>query len=638
MCGIAGIFDMSEAGYIDRGMLQRMNDAISHRGPDGEGVHFEPGVGLAHRRLAIIDLATGQQPMFNETGTVAVTFNGEIYNFAELAAELVRRGHEFRTRCDTEVIVHAWEEWGQGCVTRFRGMFAFALHDRKQGKLFLARDRLGKKPLYYTFLDNGHCLFASEMKGLLASGRVPKKVRPQSLDAYLAFGYVPDPDTIYEGIRKLPPASVLCLERGRRPATPTEYWRLSCRTTPLSDNDAASSLISLLDESIGLRLMSDVPLGAFLSGGVDSSGIVALMARRSKDPIKTFSIGFDGVGEDELPFADRLARRYKTHHTAERAATDFLASYLDQASIFDEPFADSSSVPTYQVSRLARQHVAVALSGDAGDEIFAGYRRYRMHRNAEALRGVMPGALRQPLFGILGLLYPKLSSAPRWMRAKYTFHELALDSAGGYYRTVCRIHDEVRTELHAPATRRALGDYRPSEIIAARMREADTDDPVSLAQYVDIKTYLPGDILVKVDRASMAASLEVRVPMLDHRFVEWASSLPHELKLRGAEGKYILKRALEPYVPHDNLYRSKRGFTTSLAGQFRGAGVERLRKVVAGEAMGDSGLLDLKAIESLVEEHASGTIDHSHALWSLLMFAGFLERTHFVSRSVTKPG
>lgn len=631
MCGIAGIFDMAEPGPIDRAMLEKMNDALVHRGPDGEGIHVEPGVGLAHRRLAIIDLDAGHQPMFNEDGTVAVTFNGEIYNFQELVQELARRGHRFQTHCDTEVIVHAWEEWGADCVTHFRGMFAFAVHDRNQGVLFLARDRLGKKPLYYTFLGDRFCIFASELKALLATSKVSKRIQLASVDTYLAFGYVPDPDTIYEGIFKLPPGHHLYLERGQPPTAPSEYWRCSFHDTAVSEASATATLLDLLNESIKIRLMSDVPLGAFLSGGVDSSGIVAMMARQMDSPVKTFSIGFGKPGEDELPFAESVARRYHTKHTAERASTDFLAAYLEQAAIFDEPFADSSSVPTYQVSQLARRHVVVALSGDAGDELFAGYRRYRLHHHAESVRRVIPGFIRAALFGSLGRIYPKLDSAPRWLRAKTTFQELALDMAEGYYRTVCKVHDDVRTRLYSSVTRRSLDPRGPAAMIAARMREADTGDPIALAQYADLKTYLPGDILTKVDRASMAASLEVRVPMLDHKFVEWAASLPTELKLRQGEGKYVLKRALEPYVPYENLYRAKRGFATSLAQQFRGAGTDRMRKLIAGPAMGDIGLFDMETITNLIDEHGSGRIDHSHALWSLLMFAGFLERTHFPS-------
>lgn len=636
MCGIAGMFDLSGRGSIDGELLQRMNDAIAHRGPDGEGVHIEAGVGLAHRRLAIIDVASGQQPMFNEDQSIAVVFNGEIYNFADLTVELAARGHVFQTHSDTEVIVHAWEEWGADCVTRFRGMFAFALFDRRRQGLFLARDRLGKKPLYYTVTPGGLCLFASELKALLAHPSVPKKISAAAADDYFAFGYVPDPATIYEGIHKLAPAHHLFLERGKPAGRPSEYWRLGFELAPVTEEAAAEALISQLSEAVRIRLMSEVPLGAFLSGGVDSSGVVAMMAGQSADPVKTFSIGFGGPGADELPYAARMARRYGTVHTAESVVPDFLATHQEQAAMFDEPFADSSSVPTYQVSSLARRHVTVALSGDAGDEVFAGYRRYRLHDRVQQVRRLLPGFLRAPVFGTLGTVYPKLDWAPRWLRAKYTFRELALSESAGYYRMVCRVQDELRTPLYSDQMKRALGDHHPMDALIGHMRAAPTDDPISRAQYTDMKTYLAGDILTKVDRASMATSLEVRVPMLDHIFVEWAATLPSALKLRNGEGKYILKRALEPYVPHENLYRTKQGFAASLAGQFRGAGAARLRAAILGSAMGDSGLFDLSQIERLVESHASGRADHSQVLWSLLMFKGFLHGVHFAGQKDTR--
>jgi asparagine synthase (glutamine-hydrolysing) len=629
MCGIAGIFDVSARAPVDRDILKKMNDAIAHRGPDGEGTYFAPGVGLAHRRLAIIDLAGGRQPMFNEDGSVAITFNGEIYNFQELKAELLAAGHAFRTHSDTEVIVHAWEQWGPGCLARFRGMFAFAIYDRNQDVLFLARDRLGKKPLYYGIAKNRHCLFASELKALLASAQFAKSIRPASVDTYLAFGYVPDPDTIYDGIFKLPPGTWLRIERGRAVGAPVEYWRPRFKAAAISEEAARATLIEQLREAVDIRLVSDVPLGAFLSGGVDSSGVVAMMAGLSRGPIKTFCIGFGEAGEDDVPFAEAMSQRYGTEHRIERVTPDYLSAFREQAAIFDEPFADSSSVPTYQVSKLARRHVTVALSGDAGDELFAGYRRYRLHRRTETIRSLIPGTIRAPLFGSLGHVYPKLDQAPRWLRAKYTFKELAASTAEGYYRTLCRIHDDQRSVLYTPAMRHALGSHHPADLISQHMREADTTDPVALAEYVDVRTYLAGDILTKVDRASMAASLEVRVPMLDHHFVEWAGSVPAAMKLRGDEGKYILKRALEPYVPHENLYRAKRGFAASLARQFRGAGAEKLRLALMGEMMGDCGLLDIATIGKVIDEHDAGRFDHSQALWSLLMFSGFLAERHF---------
>ena len=378
-----------------------------------------------------------------------------------------------------------------------------------------------------------------------------------------------------------------------------------------------------------IRLISEVPLGAFLSGGVDSSGVVASMARQTDSPVETFAIGFGDGGTNELAHAARVSRLYRTHHHEQQVAASPLSAYRAQAAIFDEPFADSSSVPTYHVSKLARRDVTVALSGDAGDEMFAGYRRYRLYNYGERMRRMLPASVRGPVFGTLGQIYPKLDWAPRWLRAKYTFQEFALDSAGGYYRMVNKIHDDARARLYSPGMQRAVAGHHPADAIAAAMREADIADRITAAQYADIKTYLVGDILTKVDRTSMAVSLEVRVPMLDHEFVEWAAGLPSRLKLHGSEGKYILKKALEPYVPKENLYRPKQGFATSLAPHFRGPGGRFVREALLGEAMADSGLFDMANIARLVDSHDSGRYDHSHSLWALLMFDGFLREVHF---------
>ena len=640
MCGIAGIFDFTGPSPVDQSLLVRITDTIAHRGPDGAGYHIEAGVGLGHRRLAIIDVAHGQQPMFNEDGSVAIVFNGEIYNFQELVAELRRAGHRFRTACDTEVIVHAWEQWGADCVKRFRGMFAFALYDRNRQTLFLARDRLGKKPLYYTIANGRVLVFASELKALLAHPLVEKRLDSAAVDDYFAFGYVPDPATIYQGIFKLPPAHHMTVTRGKPLNPPREYWRLHFRDGALDEETAARELIARLNEAVRIRLISEVPLGAFLSGGVDSSGVVASMARQTDSPVETFAIGFGEGGDDELAHAARVSRLYRTHHHEQQVAANPLAAYRAQAAIFDEPFADSSSVPTYQVCKLARRDVTVALSGDAGDEMFAGYRRYRWFHNAEKMRRLLPASIRQPLFATMGALYPKFDWAPRWLRAKYTFQEFALDSAGGYYRTVCRVHDATRSALYAADMKRAVSDHHPADRIAAAMREADTGDTVACAQYADIKTYLAGDILTKVDRASMAVSLEVRVPMLDHEFVEWAARLPTRLKLNSGEGKFILKRALEPYVPKENLYRPKQGFATSLAPHFRGPAGRFVREALLGEAMTDCAMFDMRAIARFVDAHESGMADHNHILWSLLMFDGFLREVHFApgpQRAATRP-
>ena len=627
MCGLSGIFDTKGNRPIDPDVLTRMNDSIAHRGPDGDGFLLEPGIGLGHRRLAIIDLSGGKQPLYNETGDVGIVFNGEIYNYRETMAELTALGHVFKTASDTEVIVHGWEEWGPACVDRFRGMFAFALWDRREQTLFLSRDRLGKKPLYYALLPDGQLVFASEMRAMLCHPGIERRIDPVSVDQYFAFGYVPEPRSIYAGIVKLPAAHSLVVERGKPVPQPRRYWTLKFNPRPMEAADAAMELIDRLREATRLRLVSDVPLGAFLSGGVDSSGVVAMMAGLTSDPVKTFAIGFGGA-EDELGYAQAVADRYHTDHTTEHSSVNYVDAIDEQAAIFGEPFADSSAVPTGRVSELARRRVTVALSGDAGDELFAGYRRYRFHMASQSMRGRIPGFIRGPLFGLLGRAYPKLDGAPRWLRGKTTFQELSLDEAEGYYRTVCKMPDAMRAALLSRGVNGALGGHNPAGLIRAAMEASGTDEPMARAQFADIQTYLVGDILPKVDRASMAHSLEVRAPLLDQELVEWAATVPPDLKIRSTGGKYILKKALEPYVPHENLYRTKQGFATSLAPQFRGAGAQMVRGRLTGEAFRDSGLFDPAAIDRLIGQHESGASDHAQPIWSLLMFDAWLKSVH----------
>jgi asparagine synthase (glutamine-hydrolysing) len=453
---------------------------------------------------------------------------------------------------------------------------------------------------------------------------------PVSVDGYFAFGYVPEPATIYQGIFRLPAAHTLEVQSRRAMPTPVRYWKLSTKVSACSEVGAVEDLRTRFDESVRIRLMSEVPLGAFLSGGVDSSGVVSSMARQTTTPVKTFALGFRGDAMSELPYARRVADLYATQHLEDEVAVDPVASYRQQAAIFDEPFADSSSMPTLEVCKLARRNVTVALSGDAGDEVFAGYRRYPWHARTERVRSALPAALRAAAFGTLATVYPKLDWAPKWLRATTTLNEIAVSSAEGYYRSVCKVHDATRLRLYSTEMRRNIEGRHPSDVIVDAMQEADSDDPVTCAQYTDLLTYLPGDILTKVDRTSMSVSLEVRVPMLDHELVEWAASLPSSLKLRGDEGKYVLKRALEPYVPRQNLYRRKQGFATSLAPRFRGEGAIALRKALHSEQVADSGLFDLAFVESAIQAHDRGLRDHSQMLWTFLMFSGFLSEVHYM--------
>jgi asparagine synthase (glutamine-hydrolysing) len=622
MCGIAGLFDLTAPRPVDEGALRRMTTALRHRGPDGDGFHTEPGLGLGHRRLAIIDVAGGQQPMFNEDLSVAIVFNGEIYNFTPLRQELEARGHVFRSRCDTETIIHAWEEWGEDCLARITGMFAFAIWDRNRGTLFLARDRMGKKPLYYTLLPDGVFAFASELCALTALPGFARNIRAAAVEDFFALGAIPDPGTIYEGVFRLPAAHALTLTRGATVPLPRRFWRIALAPRADREADAIAELTARLTGCVAERMIADVPLGAFLSGGVDSSAVVALAAGLHSGPLATCTIGFGGPS-DETQYAAMVAQRYGTEHRAEPSAIDYIDAARDQALIFGEPFGDTSSQPTFNVCAVARKAVTVALSGDGGDETLAGYRRYRWHAIVEAARAYLPAPVRRRLIGKLAAIYPKLDHAPRWLRAKYTLTELSLDSALGYYRTLVKIHAEQRHSLFTPALRAAIDGHDAHAPIATLMHEADDADPVTQAQYVDINSYLVDDILVKVDRASMANALEVRAPLLDDDFAQWAINLPRALKLRGREGKYVFKRAMEPYLPREILYRPKQGFAEPLATQFR-VGAERLRDRLIAPVMRDCGLFNTRRILRLIDEHSDGLHDHSMSLWLLLVFEGFL--------------
>ena len=618
MCGLTGIYH--PGAPIDRALLERMNRAIAHRGPDGDGFHIETGVGLGHRRLSIVDVAGGAQPMWNEDESVVIIFNGEIYNFPTLRPELSALGHVFRNRCDTEAVVHAWETWGPDCLQHLNGMFAFALWDRRKGLLFLARDRLGKKPLYYAHTPDGALVFGSELAALMAVPDLPRRIDPAAVDDFFALGYVPDPGTIYAGVHKLPAAHYLLLGTGA--AAPTRYWTPPTQSAPMAEQDAIRGLVSHLAAATQSRLMSDVPLGAFLSGGVDSGAVVATAAGLQSDPLRTFTIGMPGP-QDETALAAQVAARYGTDQHNDTATPDYLDAARRQAAVFGEPFGDSSAVPTEAVCALARRHVTVALSGDGGDEVFAGYRRYRWHQMAEGVRAHIPAGLRRHVLGGLARIYPKMDWAPRPLRAKNTLTEISLDSALGYYRTVAKLHHTQRRALFSASLRAALDGHDPSDRVVALMDQCDDEDSLLQAQFADIQTYLVGDILTKVDRTSMAHSLEARAPFLDHQLVEWGMRLPPSLKLRGQDGKWVLKKAMEPMLPHELLYRPKQGFATSLTTVFRARMIE-VRARLLGPAMNECGLFDGAAIARLLDQHAAGTSDHAGPIWLLLTFEGFL--------------
>jgi asparagine synthase (glutamine-hydrolysing) len=627
MCGIVGIFDTRGRRDVDRAVLTRMNESQHHRGPDEGGLHLEPGLGLGHRRLSIIDLSTGQQPLFNEDGSVAVVFNGEIYNYRELIPQLQALGHVFHTRSDTEVIVHGWEAWGEDCVQRFRGMFAFALWDRNRDTLFLARDRLGVKPLYYASLPDGRFLFGSELKALLAHGGLPRELDPRAVEEYFTLGYVAEPRSIYRAARKLPPATTLTLRRGHAVPEPRRYWDVRfCPDHRIDARAAGEELVARLSESIRLRMIAEVPLGAFLSGGVDSSGVVALMAGASATPVNTCSIAFADPAYNESEFAQQVADRYRTRHFVDRVETDDFDLIDTLAWLYDEPYADSSAIPTYRVCQLARRHVTVALSGDGGDETFGGYTRYRVHLAEERMRNALPLGVRRPMFGLLGRMYPKADWAPRVLRAKATFQAMARDTVEAYLHSVSILPEALRRQLFTGTFRAQLGGYRADQVFHRHAARADTDDPLALIQYLDYQTYLVGDINTKVDRASMAHSLEVREPLMDHELVEWMATLPSSLKLRDGEGKFLLKKSLEPLLPRDVLYRRKMGFAVPLARWFRGPLRERVRAALLEGQLARTGWFNRRFLEHLLEAHQSGARDYASPLWALLMFDAFLRR------------
>lgn len=627
MCGIAGIYHLATPKPVDPARIERMCDVMAHRGPDGRGFWTAPGVGLGHLRLSIIDLAGSPQPMASTDGRAMLVFNGEIYNYRELRHELKGFGAEFHTEGDSEVILAAWQRWGPDCLSRLHGMFAFAIYDCDTRSLFLARDRLGVKPLFYAPLSDGSLAFASELKGLLAHPLLRREVDPLAVEDYLAWGYVPDHRAIIKGVHKLPAGHFLLLRHETLLPAPVRWWDVSfAERRKGRAADLESELLHLLRQAVTSRMVADVPLGAFLSGGVDSSTVVALMAEASALPVKSCSIGFDVESLDESAYAETVARRFAADHRARRVSPDDFDQVDTLAAMFDEPFADASALPTWRVCQLARENVTVALSGDGADEAFAGYRRHLFQHGEDRLRALLPADLRRPLFGTLGALYPKADWAPRPLRARTTLLSLAESSEAGYARAVGFAPPELRERLYSSDFLRLRGDYRAEQPFEALMRQAPARSGIDRAQYADLKFWLPGDILTKVDRTSMAVSLEVREPLLDHRLVEFAASLPERLRLRRGEGKWLLKKTMRRYLPDDILYRPKQGFVTPIAQWLRGPLAGAARGIGSSAALARTGWFDSPRLSALAEAHISGRSDHSRLLWQLLMLDRALVR------------
>ncbi|MEM6907717.1 MAG: XrtA/PEP-CTERM system amidotransferase [Pseudomonadota bacterium] len=620
MCGIAGIIHVETPKPVDPVRVKRMCEALVHRGPDGDGVWTAQGIGLGHQRLSVIDLAGSPQPMLSADGRAVITFNGEIYNYRALRRELEQAGARFETAGDTEVILAAWQRWGEGCLARLDGMFAFVLYDLEQRKVLLARDRFGVKPLYLARLSDGSLAFASELKGLLAHPLLRRRLNPAALDAFLTWGYVPDTHAVLAGVEKLAAGHFMLLEQGKPLSPPKQWWDISfTERAKASKADLSAQLIDLLRDAVQSRMAADVPLGAFLSGGVDSSSVVALMSEASKKAVRTCSIGFEEAGLDESAYAQRVADQFSTaHHSRVVCADDF--SELDRlGAMFDEPFADASALSTWRVCQLAREHVTVALSGDGADEAFAGYRRQVFHRHEERLRALIPQGVREGILGSLGQVWPKADWAPRPLRAKATLLALAQPSEAAYAQALSVTTSEARGRLYSEEFAASLGGFEAEQEVVALMRSAPARSGLDRAQYVDLKFWLPGDILTKIDRTSMAVSLEAREPLLDHRLVEFAARLPERLRVQGATGKVLLKKSMERYLPRDILYRPKQGFVTPIAAWLRGPLAAEALALARSPTLSGTGWFKSAVITELSESHIAGRRDNSRILWQLLM-------------------
>ena len=620
MCGIAGFAESSprhswgqhsDTANDHRALLQGMCAAIRHRGPDDEGIHVAPGVGLGMRRLSIIDVATGHQPIHNEDRTVWVVFNGEIYNYAALRADLQSKGHRFSTASDTETIVHAYEEWGEDAFSRLRGMFAIALWDSRRSTLLLARDRVGIKPLYFGQIE-GRLYFASEIKSILAALDTTPELDFHALDHYLTFLYTPRDGSIFSGIRKLPPGHLLRWQDGRTQVT--QYWALPAdEHVPASEEEAVESLRAVLRDSVRSHLMSEVPLGAFLSGGVDSSLVVGLMAEASSRPVQTFSIGFDDPRYDELEHARVVARHFSTDHHEFVVRPDALAILDDLITHFDEPFGDSSAIPTWYVSELARRHVTVVLSGDGGDELFGGYDHYHPHPRVAAFdRWAPPGSRR-----VASLVWPLL---PHGVIGKNFLRRVARDERGRYLDAVGYFQQDEKQALLTPEVRRRIAGMDLEGPLLDRFARFQALPWQVQMMHFDFETYLPEDILTKVDRMSMAHSIESRVPLLDNDVVDFAARLPAHYKIRNGRRKHLLKEAAAGLLPPEILSRRKQGFAVPVGGWFRGDLRELFSDVLLSAAARQRGYFEPGFVERLVREHVGGRRDHTLRLWALVVF------------------
>ncbi|NOT47733.1 MAG: asparagine synthase (glutamine-hydrolyzing) [Acidobacteria bacterium] len=622
MCGITGFIsndrDAAEAPRAE--LLARMCESIVYRGPDEQGTIVRGRAALGMRRLSIIDIKSGQQPIFTPDGTLAIVYNGEVYNFKEVREELVKLGHTFKTDSDTEVVVHAYQQFGESCLEKLRGMFAFAIWDFRGESLFIARDRVGKKPLFYAVTAEGEFVFGSELKTLLVHGRVKREVDLAALDAYLSFGYVPEEFCILKDVKKLLPGHFLRFKHGQIEIK--RYWDfdLSKVEANRSEEEWTSELRAKIAEAVKIRLISEVPLGAFLSGGVDSSTIVATMAKLSDQSVKTFSIGFREDSFDELKYARLAAREFKTDHHEFIVTPDLFDLIGEIVWHFDEPFADQSSLPTFMLSKMARDHVTVVLSGDGGDELFAGYERYVVDRNRDKFASV-PAVFRNGVRRVSAAL-------PHAARGKNFLHNVSLDSVDRYIDSISAFNGPRKALLYSGELRESLNGRTSAgdKVFQSYGNKSELPDAIARLLYLDSKTYLPGDILTKVDRMTMANSLEARVPLLDHELIEFVATMPSTLKMKGTETKYILKKAMEGIVPDEILYREKQGFGVPIGEWINDQLRERINDDLADSRTTGRGHFDGNYVNTLLKEHAAGRRDHANSLWMLWMLELWFRR------------
>ena len=621
MCGICGVLNFHKDHVVEEAEVHRMCQVIQHRGPDDEGIYVNKNVGIGMRRLSIIDLSGGHQPISNEDKSVWIVFNGEIYNYKNIRNELIQKGHQFTTNSDTETILHAYEEYGETCPEKLNGMFGFAIWDGRNNRLFLARDRIGIKPLYY-YLDSNRLVFGSELKSILQVKDIPRQVNPKALDNFLTFEYVPAPLSIFQGIKKLEPGHTLMWDNGK--TTIRKYWNLEYREKKTSEAQICEELEALLQDAVNIRLMSEVPLGAFLSGGIDSSTIVGLMSRELTQPVKTFSIGFEDSTYNELKYARIIAQKFNTEHhefTIQPNAVDLTEKLVK--NIVDEPFGDFSLFPTYLVSKMARDYVTVTLSGDGGDELFGGYDTYIAERMGRIYQAIPKPLRKYVIEAVLAKIPPTDKKKGLINRAKRFVEGARLPVDLQHTRWMIFLSGQEKKLLYNQNYAAHLQSEDEYDFIRNYFRMSTATERLDQQQYVDIKSYMVDDILVKVDRMSMATSLEARVPFLDHRVVEFTTTIPSRLKLAGMshqKTKYILKKSMEKILPREIIYRGKEGFSIPIKNWLKTDLKPMMLDVLSPEMIKSQGFFNPEYVGRLIDEHMKNTENHSHRLWALMMF------------------